>query len=146
MSAAKKNKFADLDRDGLIRACLELENENAQLRPKPALYKLGQVLAYGTKNPIWNGQPAAYFQVLSVENRMGKWHYGYQKSGIHGFGVFPEDKCRAITVNEFDGSQPISGTQAIPMEANTNAVVDALLFSQPAAIAPGHSFDNPEDF
>jgi len=149
MSAAKKNKFLDLSRDELIRALLELEDENAKLRPAPAKYKLGQVLAYGTKNPIWNGQPTAYFQVLSVENRMGKWHYGYQKSGIHGFGVFPEDKCRALTATELDGTS--AATTPVASEASTLGAIlgtPGHVVNTPAPIAPvagGWPMDNPED-
>lgn len=117
----KPNKFEMLTHAELVLACLELEDEVSRLRPKPPKFKLGQVLAYGMKHPIWIGQPTTLFTVLSVEHRNGKWMYGYAQnvaaSGV--FQLWPEDKLRALTPAEIDGTQP-AATPA--MEVSTAPV------------------------
>jgi hypothetical protein len=100
----KENKFNTLKREDLLKLCLEMESELEQLRPKPAKFKLGQLVALVAKNPWYTGQPAIFFAVLSVEHRAGEWHYGYAKSGPHNFHVHPERKCRALTPTELDGN------------------------------------------
>lgn len=118
----KQNKFEVLTREELVLACLELEDELARLRPKPPKYKMGQVLAFGIKHPMWVGQPTVFFTVLSVEHRNGKWLYGYAANVGPGgtFQTYPEDRLRPLTPTEIDGTQP-AATLATPaaMEAST---------------------------
>ena len=100
----KLNKFDELKRDDLLKLCLEQENELEQLRPRPPKFKLGQVLFSQGKNAYnWAGQPGTFFVVLSVENRMGKWYYGYAKAPGSAFHAFPEEKLRAATALELTG-------------------------------------------
>ena len=101
---ASKNPFDTMDRQELIRRCLEQEDELRVLRPKPAKFKLGQVVAQGTKNNWMRGQPALYFSILSVENRLGEWYYGYNINGPHSFAVFPEKALRVLDATEMDGT------------------------------------------
>ncbi len=129
----KINKFDSLDRDGLLRQCIELEDELERLRPKPPRFKLGQLVACSSKAPYnWAGQPATFYVVLSVENRGGKWYYGYAKTSSQGsFHAFPEDKLRAITQMELTGIET-PGIQPQASVAETGSVVP-----QFAGQAPG---------
>jgi hypothetical protein len=103
----KKNKFDELNRMDLLKLVLEQEDELEKLRPKPAKFKLGQVLALVVSKHQWHpGQPAVYFSVLSVENRLGEWHYGYSRAGVSTFHAYPEKKLRALAQSEIDGSTP----------------------------------------
>lgn len=127
-----KNKFDSLTRDELLRAVLELEDENAKLRPKAAKFKLGQLVAYGNKNPWVQGQPAFFFTVLSTENRYGDWYYGYAKNGSHGFHVYPEDKLRFVTTAELEGTL----APASPEASHAAPAVTMAQLIQDAHIAP----------
>lgn len=112
----RKNKFEELKRDELLGLCLQMEDELEKLRPKPAKFKLGQLLAYtGNKNAWMREQPAIYFVVLSLESRDGTWFYGHSKKDAQNWHTFPEKKCRELTKTELDGSD----APAQAMEAQT---------------------------
>ena len=113
------NKFDSLTRDDLLKRLLEQEDELLRLRPKPSKFRLGQVLMYQGKHPFWALQPGATFVVLSVESRNGKWYYGYSRVG-HNFQVFPEEKCRALTPTETDGTP--SATEPVQEPVPTSLV------------------------
>lgn len=114
-----KTKFDELSRDELLKACLELEDENATLRPKPARFKQGQLVAYtGARNPWMREQPAIYFTVLSTECNNGLWFYGHSKSGPQSWHLYPEKKCRELTEAELKGSiVPVVAPQAMEASA-----------------------------
>lgn len=136
----KPNKFDSLDREELLRRCLEQEDELEKLRPSPPKFKLGQLLASPSKNAYgWQGQPASYFIALSVENRMGRWFYGYAKHSSPGaFHAFPEDKLRAITPEELNGLEAPVVAPAGPM---VQGVTNNSLTPVPAPIYPNLSSD-----
>lgn len=122
------NKFDAYTKDDLLRLCLQQESELEQLRPKPAKFKMGQVLA--CKQAHWTGQPAGFFSVLSVELRNGKWFYGFAKTtGYNNNGqtyqTFPEDKLRVLTATEIDGSTSEPVATAVSTVENWGAVAAA---------------------
>jgi hypothetical protein len=81
-----------------------MEDELLKLRPVPAQFKLGQLVAFKAPNQYFKGQPVVYFSVLSVELRAGEWFYGHTRSGPQTFQCYPEKKCRALTPTELDGT------------------------------------------
>lgn len=127
----KKSKFDLATRDDLLKIVLEQEDELAKLRPAPAKFKLGQLVAQENrpnfKHPVWNGQPSIYFTVLSVENRHGDWYYGYAKSAS-GFLVFAEKQLRELNKVELEGV--VAPADASPAEEPAPTV------HAPASTAP----------
>jgi hypothetical protein len=111
MTKNKPNKFDELKRDDLLRLVLEMEDELETLRPKPARFKLGQLVAFRAPNQYWKGQPAVYFSVLSTELRNGEWFYGHSRSGPQTFVVYPEKKCRELTQTELDGTPAVQSNE-----------------------------------
>lgn len=113
----KKSKFDVATREELLKIVLEQEDELVKLRPAPAKFKLGQLVAQESKpnfkHPFWGGQPTLFFTVLSVENRHGDWYYGYAKSGI-GFLVFAEKQLRELNKVELEGV--VAPADALPVE------------------------------
>ena len=117
----RKSKFDELGRDELLRRVLELEDENQRLRPPAAKFKLGQLVAMPTpKHQYMPGQRAIFFTVLKVEWRYDTWHYAWARSGTQTFSTYPENKLRALTPTELDGT-PDTGDVAVPTEASTLA-------------------------
>jgi hypothetical protein len=120
----KKNKFDELSRESLVQRCLELEDENAKLRPQPPRFKMGQLVAYvGTKNPWQRGQPAIYFTVLSIEQRSSEWYYGNSMDSPGPFTTFPERKCRALSEVELNGTTEAAGVGLIAGEPMNNTPI-----------------------
>jgi hypothetical protein len=118
--APKPNKFESLTKDDLLRLVLEQEDELEKWRPKPPKYKLGQVLvSTKTKHPYWTGQTAVYFQVISLECRGGKWHYGYARTNTQGiFHSFSEETLRELTQAELTGTTAPAAPQPTMAEAS----------------------------
>lgn len=147
------NKFDKLTKEDLLKACLEMEDELERLRPKPAKYKLGQVLAHVKGWPFppgsfHRGQPGHLFVVLSVECRGGLWYYGYAKrpgsSGPGSFSTYPESQVRALTPTEIDGQSPAQSSaqsdEALPMTGQASEVAGQALV-QAAGQAPVTGLD-----
>lgn len=99
----KKNRFEEFNKEDLLRICLEQEDELQKLRPKPAKFKVGQVVAIGHKNSWMNGQPAVFFQILNVEHKNGEWHYAYATGPGQTFMTYLEKHLRALTPSEIEG-------------------------------------------
>jgi hypothetical protein len=119
MAPKKSNKFDDLKRDDLLRMLLEQEDELERYRPKPAKFKLGQLLALplGPGKHQWHpGQPAIFFVALALEHRNGEWHYGYSQRGPGLFNLYPEKKLRALTATEIDGTAMDGTPEATPSQ------------------------------
>lgn len=142
MATKSKNKFDNLSRGDLLRSCLEMEDELERLRPKPAKFKLGQIVVSPGKSPYGGAQPCFAFTILSVEQRNGKWHYGWDKHSVHGFRVFPEEKLRALTPTEIDGSAQATVTAAV-VEAPPAGIIQPLV--QDWTGGPGHVAHIPND-
>jgi hypothetical protein len=112
-----RNKFDDLKREDMLRLLLEQEDELEKYRPKPARFKLGQLLALDVpKNQSYPGQPAIYFSVLNLEYKNSEWHYGYSQRALGLFNTYPERKLRALSATEVDGS-------AMPAQPTASGVV-----------------------
>lgn len=126
----KSNKFDGLNKTELLQKCLEQEDELVKLRPKPAKFRLGQIVA--GKNPNWSGQTHSYFKVLSVEYKYGQWSYGYATAAGGKFQTRPEEELRALSITEMDGT---------PEALATPAAVPTQIVGQPGTTAPQVQFD-----
>lgn len=130
-SNTAKNKFEEMSRMELLRLCLELEDENEKLRPKPPRFKLGQLVAYyepkmapgAFKHPWHPGQPAIYFTVLSLELKNEGWFYGHTRTSAQNFAYYPEKKCRELTEMELKGQEPLDAPG--PMEVQAPGLAQA---------------------
>lgn len=125
------NKYSDLPTEALVAKLLELETEIAALRPPPPKFRVGQVV-FATQNAVADGAAPRYFEILAhrVFNNSNQYAWKAARGGLlPQYSWAPEDRLRALTQTEFDGTPMPAEAAPEPAMAQAgviNAVNDVM--------------------